>query len=332
VTANTTTPTITFRRGGSNAEQAEKEANVSSSGRRGPDYFGIKEDGGSTVIRLLTDHNEWVWVQQHSFVPTKPGPKDAEKWPQSMTSVCRYDEALSGYYSDCYVCDAKIKNGFGKLASARPRVWALAVEREIVRGDGSEALGGPAKNGMVVGIRDKVDEVDELGADGKPTGVKLTYPRILVVNMAMKGFFSHFKALFGLIGTVVDRDFSITRDGTGKDTEYKIMPIDPILDGNGVNIVKPGTPTWDKYLQAVAEREVNLDAIVGDRASDEYYARFFDPTKSVDKEGNVTSSTAVAAGGMVNLPAADGATADISGDLRSRIQNLGVPQQASPAA
>jgi hypothetical protein len=324
-----TNPVISFRRGGTAAEQAEKEANVSSGGRRGPDYFGLKEDGDSTVLRLLTDHDDWLFVEQHSFVPTKPGPKDAEKWPKAMTSVCRYDPAFGGHYKDCYIDDGKLKNSFGKLASARPRVWALAIEREIVRGDGSEALGGPAKNGVIVGIRDKVDEVDELDADGKPTGTKLQYPRILVINQAMKGFFGHFKALHGLYGTVVDRDFSVTRSGTGTETEYKIVPIDPITDGNGVNLVKPGTPIWEKYLQAVAEREVSLEGIVADKASDEYYARFFDPTKTVDKDGNVTAAGAAPAGGMVNVPAAGG-PADLSSDMRSKIQMLGAPKGENP--
>jgi hypothetical protein len=329
VTANTS-PTINFRRGGTAAEQAEKEASVSSSGRRGPDYFGLKDDGDSAVVRLLTDHDDWIWVNQHSFVPTKPGPKDAEKWPKNMTSVCRYDKAFGGHYQDCYIDDGKLKNSFGKPATARPRVWALAIEREIVRGDGSEALGGPAKQGVVVGIRDKIDEVDELGSDGKPTGNKLKYPRILVINQPMKGFFAHFKALHGLYGTVVDRDFSVTRSGTGTDTEYKIVPIDPITDpATGQNLIKPGTPIWEKYLQAVAEREVSLEGIVADKASDEYYARFFDPTKTVEKDGTIVAATA-ATGGMVNLSAADSGPADISGDLRSRIANLGVPQ--TPAA
>ncbi|PPS89516.1 hypothetical protein [Streptomyces sp. MH60] len=323
MTANTS-PAINFRRGGSAAAQAEKEDNVSSSGRRGPDFFGIKEDGESLVVRLLTDHDEWIWVKQHSFVPTKPGPKDAEKWPEAMTSVCRYDEAFGGHYKDCYICDAKIKSKWGKLASSRVRVWALVVERELVRGDGSEALGGPAKQGVVIGVRDKIDEIDELDADGKPTGVKLNYPRILVINQPMKGFFSHLKAIHGLNGTVVDRDFQITRDGKGTDTEYKFAAIDPIRDpATQQNLIAPGTPAWDKYLQAVAEREISLDSIVADKASDAYYARFFDPSKTVDKEGNVV---AVAGGavGMINVQSTDG-PADISDDLRAKIANLGAP-------
>ncbi|MGW9067869.1 hypothetical protein ACWGQT_00255 [Streptomyces yangpuensis] len=311
-----TANTMTFRRGGSAAEEADKEANASSGGRRTIDYFSLKSDGEETAIRLLTDHDDWIWVEQHSFVPTKAAPQGAENWPKSMTAVCRKDEAFAGHYTDCYICDNKIKNNFGKLASSRIRVWALAVEREVVRGDGSEALGGPSMKGIVIGVRDKVDEVDELDADDKPTGVKLRYPRIIIVNQPMKGFFANLKALHGLYGTVCDRDFSVTRDGTGTDTNYKIVPIDPVPD------VKPGTPTWDKYLQAAQERGVNLDATVADKASDAYYARFFDPAKQVDKEGNVTAASASGTG-PVNLPAATGTAQALPQDLRDRIRNLG---------
>ncbi|MEV7675161.1 hypothetical protein [Streptomyces sp. NPDC088752] len=327
MTANTS-PAMSFRRGGTAAEEAEKESNANSGHRgRGADYFSLKNDGDSTVVRLLTDHDDWIYVEQHSFVPTKPGPKDAEKWPKAMTSVCRRDEAFAGHYGDCYICDNKIKNSFGKVASSRIRVWALAVERELVRGDGSEELGGPSKKGVLVGVRDKIDEIDELDAQGKATGNKLSFPRILVINQPMKGFFANLKALHSLYGSVCGRDFSITRDGEGTDTNYKIVSIDPIPD------LVPGTPLWDLYLQAVAEREISLEAIVADKASDEYYARFFDPTKTVDKDGTITDATgtqatgAVAVGGAMNLPSSVPAAANaaLPDGMLSQIRALGTP-------
>ncbi|MET7363308.1 hypothetical protein ABZS76_33390 [Streptomyces sp. NPDC005562] len=318
MTANTS-PALSFRRGGNAAEEAEKVASASGGRRdRSPDYFSLKNDKDSTVVRLLTDHDDWIYVEQHSFVPTKAAPQGAENWPKSMTAVCRKDPVFSGHYTDCYICDSKIKNNFGKLASSRIRIWGLAIERELVRGDGTEGLGGPSMQDIVVGVRDKIDEIDEFDAEGKATGNKLRYPRIIVINQPMKGFFSNLKALFGLYRTVCDRDFEITRDGTGTDTNYKIVPIDPIPD------LKPGTSAWEKYQQAIDEREINLDAIVADKASDQYYARFFNPAKDVDKDGNVvhagTASTSVQ-----NLPAADGQTSGISAGLRDRIRNLGAP-------
>lgn len=316
MTANTSQPAFNFRTGGNVAEEAEKAAREAMKTRdKTPDYFSLKEDKDTAVVRLLTDHDDWITVEQHNFVPTKPGPKDADNWPKAMTAVCRRDVAFAGHYDDCYICDSKLKDNFGKVAYPKIRVWALAVERELVRGDGSEALGGPSKQGIVVGIRDKVDEIEEKDADGKATGTTLRYPRLLIINQPMKSFFSNLKALHGLHGTVCDRDFVITRDGTGTETAYRFSAMDPVDD------VKPGTPTWEKYLQSVAEREINLGAIVADKAADSYYARFFDPTKSVDKDGNVTSAEAGSTSAFAVAPAE--APSGPSADLRARIRNLG---------
>ncbi|MFE6000340.1 hypothetical protein ACFQ6C_26325 [Streptomyces sp. NPDC056454] len=334
MTANATPPVINFRRGGTAAEEAEKEANPSY-GRREAKFFGLKNDGDQTVVRLITDHDDWIYVLQHSFMPTKPAPQKKEEgdyWPPSMMAVCRKDEVFAGHYTDDYLCDNKIKNTFGKVGNPQVRLWALAIEREVVRGDGTDALGGPAHKDLIVGVRDKIDEIDELDSEGKSTGVKLRYPRVLVINMPMKGFFSNLKALYGLHKTVCDRDYEITRDGSGKDTNYRMVQIDPVAD------VAPGTPHWGQYQTAIAERGINLDAMVAERATDAYYAKWFDPTKEVDKDGNVVpagTGSAVGAVSLINLdaqgtPAAATPAADISPDLRSRIANLGVP--AAPPA
>lgn len=318
MTANTT-PSITFRTGGDAAEAAEKAAREANKTRSGLDYFSLEADGDQTVLRFITDHNDWIFTAQHSFVPTKAAPKDAgEKWPKAMGAVCRHDEAFAGHYTDCYICDNKLKNSFGKVATPQIRVWALAIERELVRGDGSEALGGPTKNGIVIGVRDKVEEVKELNKDGKATGNTLTYPRLLIVNQPVKSFFGGLRALHGLYGTVCDRDFVVKRDGTGTETAYRISALDPMADR------KPGTPAWDIYLQSIAERDVNLGKIVADKASDVYYARFFDPSFEVDKDGNVTATGAT--GALADLGAATQASGSYSSaDLKARIQSLGVP-------
>ncbi|MFH8483129.1 hypothetical protein [Streptomyces sp. NPDC018055] len=330
MTANTT-PVINFRRGGTAAEEAEKEAS-SGYGRREAKFLSLRGDGEKAVVRLLTDHDDWIYVLQHSFIPTKPAPQGAEHWPKAMMSVCRKDEVFAGHYTDCYLCDNKVKNSFGNSGSPYVRLWALAIEREVVYGDGTEALGGPAHKDLIVGIRDKIDEIDELDAEGKPTGVKFRYPRVLIINQPMKGFFSNLKALYGLHNTICDRDYEITRDGTGKETNYRMAAIDPVAD------VAPGTPHWEQYQTALAEREINLDVIVAERATDAYYAKWFDPAKDVDKDGNVVpagQARPVGATSMIDLsgtnaPAGAGTVADISPDLRSRIASLGVP--AAPPA
>lgn len=307
-----------FRTGGAAAEEADQAVRDAGKGT-GPKYFKIENDGDKITARFVTDEPDWIWVAQHSFVPTKPAPKDGgDNWPRSMMSVCRHDEAFAGHYTDCYTCDNKLKNTFGKTATPQVRVWALAVEREIVTGDGTEALGGESMKGMVVGVRDKIEEIDELGEDGKPTGTTLRYPKILIINQPVKSFFGPLRSLYGLYKTVCDRDMVITRDGTGTDTSYRFSPIDPIDE------VKPGTPAWEKYQQVLTERDISLGTIVADHASDAYYARFFDPAFDVDKDGTVVPAGSVpVAAGSDPAPAATG----LDPDLKARIRNLGAPSK-----
>ncbi len=297
----------TFRTGGAAAKDAEDEARKEAASRRsgGLEFFSL-DDGHQVAVRLLTDSPEWIWVDQHSFVPTKPKPKGAEKWPTSMTAVCRRDEAFSGLHPDCYICDNKeqFKNSYDKLPYPQIRIWALAVEREIVKDD----------NGRLLGTRDKIVEIEKDGTTHR-------HPKIIVINQPLKSFFGHLQAVYGLYGSVCDRDYVITREGVSTDTTYRVNPLDPIAD------LKPNTPKWARYEQSIAERGINLGAIVAEKASDQYYGRFFDPRVTVDKDGNITP--------VGDAPAANKDLSDtprLSDDLRSKIRNMGVPSDAAPVA
>ncbi|GAA1978896.1 hypothetical protein [Kitasatospora viridis] len=319
MTANT--PSFSFRTGGHAASAAEDEARKAAQSRRsnGPEYFGI-EDGESIILRMLTDDPELIWVDQHSFVPTKAAPEGVDNWPRSMTAVCRKDEALASHFDGCYICDNKLRNNFGHLATPQIRAWAFAVERELVKGDGSEALGGPSKLGVIVGIRDKTVQVEETGEDGQPTGAVHRFPKIIVINQPMKTFFAHFRQMYGLHKTVCDRDYKVSREGTGKDTAYQVSSLDPVPD------LKPGTPAWDRYLQTLDTRSFNLAAIIGEKASDAYYARFFDPRFELDKDGNVVA-TGQGGNALTDLGASP-AKPRMSGDLRAKIRGMGSPSSA----
>lgn len=322
------TPTsVAFRRGGAAAEVAEGENREAAKSRRssGPDYLSLTKDGEQVLVRLLTDDPDVIWVDQHSFIPTKAAPDDAENWPKKLTAVCRKDKAFTGHFKDCYICKNKIKNDFGKVSYPQIRVWALAVERELVKGDGTEALGGPEKKGVVVGVRDKTIEVDQVDEDGKETGEKLRYPKVIIINQPVNNFYSHFRQMLGLHKNLTDRDYLITRKGTGTGTEYVVTSMDPIES------LKPGTPAWQRYLETLAERKIDLGEIVMAKADDAYYAKFFDPEFEVDKDGKVVpAGTAAKAEGVVNLdsdaaPAQTGSS--LAPSLRDQIRGMGAPVQ-----
>lgn len=264
-----------FRKGAEASQEASKGGNYSRT-----QYWGL-EDGKACILRFLTDHDEWIVVDQHQMIPTKPKPDDYEgqNWPEKMGCVCRKDPAFAGIYTECYVCDFVVDGKKIKKPSAR--TYALACLREEV-----------IEGGVVVGVRDQTREVTipaREAKDGNPAQPekKVVEKAIVVVNQGYKNFFSALKGFAGHYGTVLDRDYYIKREGSQTDTDYTIIPMDPIMlqDGRKLDLRQPD-------LMARYEHEIDLGEIVGDKASDEYFARFFDPRVSVNKEGVVSRTGA----------------------------------------
>lgn len=280
-----------FKRGQEGAEAAEKM----HSGARFPrtEYLHI-EDEGQVILRYVTDFPEWIYITQHAGAPTKNPPKDWDKdrkWPESMPAVCRHDKAFEGIYSDCYICDAKLQNQWGRECKPSMRVWALACLREEVIGTQEMADRGdiePNQIGKRLGYRDAIREVAEKDDKGEPTGKVLEERAIVVVNMAPSNYFDALKSIHGIYGTVCDRDYVVRKSGVKKDTVYTHVPLDPI---EGLN---PDSDKWQRYLDSVKEQNIDLGEIISERASDDYFAKFFDPDKSVASKGGEQGGSASA--------------------------------------
>lgn len=274
-----------FRRGG---EAAREEAAKSQGGFARTNYLSI-EDGQQEVVRYITDSPDWIFVDQHAGVPTKNKPKDHEgNWPESMPAVCRYDAAFKGVHSDCYIDDAQIKNQWGRLCKPTVRVWALACLRQEVLWTEEDAANGDCEKDQVGrrrGFTDAMREIDERNEKGEATGNTIQERAIVVVNFAPSNYFNGLQSMYGIYGTVCDRDYVVKRTGKGKDADYDHIPLDPTPN------LKPGTDRWDKYAQAVKEQNLDLEAIVSEKASDEYYARFFDPNKEAPARGGDKKSS-----------------------------------------
>jgi hypothetical protein len=292
-------------------------------------YFSV-EDGKVVWLRLLTSHEDWLMVAQHNGVKTKPAPpvkkkkdgekeKDAPKWPSRMSAICKKDPQLTDdpKSTPCYICDNRLPGFQDKYAKPSARVWALAVERVEVKGDGSKELGGEAMNGKRVGFGDATEEYVILDEDGEPTGETDVRPKFVLINMSWSNFFAHLHAASEIYGTVQDRDFAVRREGVGLDTDYHIMNMD------ATPTLKPGTESWQRYTDEIARRGDNADlvAIVTRMASDEHYARFFDPRFEINDKGEVvpasTKSSGASAAGFDATEADEGG--EVSSDVRDRL-------------
>lgn len=255
------------------------------------DYLKV-EDGKSVIIRMLTEGDALIRVAQHNYVKTKPAPKDAKKWPKGITAVCREDVQLAEMYPDgCYVCTNKLPNAqrTNEYAKPIPRVWALAVLRQPVLGDGSPERGGPERSGKVVGYSDVIEEYDIRDDSGKVTG-KGKRPKIVIINQAWQNFFAGLAHFYSVYGTLCDRDYLISKSGSGMEVQY---PSAPLVETPNL---KPGTESWKRYEKVLADREIDLDGIVIGMSTDEWVARWLDPTKAVDKDGKIVPAGQVETG------------------------------------
>lgn len=251
-----------FRKGAEEARDASKGGAQFARNH----FFQLDSDTSkpenTALARFITDQPYWIVVDQHQAISTRPAPKDYPKdakWPDKMSGVCRNDRAFDGMFDDCFICEHMVgKNGVKKPSA---RVWALACLREEVR-DG----------GKIIGYRDLTREVAITDDKGEPTGETIKEKAIVIVNMGFKNFFSILEGFAGRYDTVLDRDYFIKRIGDGMETTYQIAPETPILMDDKGTVFDLRDPEIAKRYEYTS----TLEEIVFERASDDFYARFFD--------------------------------------------------------
>lgn len=306
-----------FRKGAEAAKEASKAGNFAKT-----EFFSL-DDNEKAVVRFLTDADEWIVVDQHQMILTKPKPDGFEgNWPEKMGAVCRKDPAFE--YGECYICENIVDGKKVKRPAARS--WALACLREEVQ-----------EEGRVVGYKDATRTVTRKKQGGKDDETEeITEKSIVVVNLGYKNFFGILQGFAGFYGTVTDRDYVIQRSGSSTDTTYSIIPLDPI----DVPVKKDGQPIGEsarlgKFHPNWSERyatDLDLERIVSERASAEFYARFFDPRFVVVGEGD--ERKVVATGSSAAPPPSNDVDPDRMAAIANRVKSYGpaADAQVAPAA
>lgn len=268
-------------------DRAKEKADESGGGLRSrfPEYIsslldaspeGVAKGHDTIIVRWLLEPHEWLTFANHSRVPTKPKPasEDADrKWPAKMGAICRADEALASRTGGkCYICD-NIEDPYkpGKKFPNPPRTWTIGVLRQEIVEDGS-----------VVGYTDAMKEVAALDENGEPIENETELiPRYIVVNNAYGNFFSPLRGYFRQYKTLLDRDYVVQREGTGTDTKYHFVPLDP------TTVVIPDENGNDQEVKLDLRDGDLMETLYGDRpdfrklvlrnASMEHYNRWFIP-------------------------------------------------------
>lgn len=279
---------MNFKRGGDESVDA---ANAQRGGGfRRSHYFSLN-DGEQAFLRYITDWADLYYVKMHQMFPTKNKPADyTGNWPENMSCVCRYDEIFNGFYKDCYPDDhPEITNKWGKAYKATVRDWVIAILREEVIGTDEMLAAGQIeadKVGKRLGFRDATREVEIPKRDKGGKVIEgevetVVEPAFVIVNMAPSNYFDGLGAMAAAYdGTICDRDYLVRAKGENKDKTYTHAPM------NETPNLKPGTQKWqEKYLDPIAKineegGSLDIERIIADRASDEYFGRFIDPDKA----------------------------------------------------
>lgn len=228
-----------------------------------------KDDGELKVVRFLS--NNFVTFPMHRFVTTKDG--------RHKDFACSGDTNpdLSSIENPrpCYICEnvtrevLDTKTGEKKSIPSKPteQIFGVVVEREY-DDDGN--------------VSDVMWEMDLLKDPNKPDGEtqKVEVPKISLMVMSMatsdliNGFYVKFKK------TSVDRDYDITRRGTGTKTSYQPIPNDPDPE------YKTQEQLWDLYgLTSEDGQDPVQTAIIKwieRRATPEYYGRYLNTSSPAD--------------------------------------------------
>lgn len=262
-----------FAKGAAQAEAASKAAG----GR--PDFLQIKPTE-RVILRPITDLDEIIPIDIHMGVPTKPAPPKAnkDKWPSQMSAVCRNNDAFrvrdadgnptdawetddKGHpYGDCYI-HAHMQEVMGKYKKPVSRtvsqVWGLFALRREVRD----------ANNRLKGFEDITEDFKD--EDGGLHEI----PKIVIASQSWSNFWAPFQSAAHMTDTICGQDFGVER----QDNDYIVS------GGRETPDLRPGTPAWKKYTDAIERKGISIEKILLEQSSVRYYGRFFDPGYVADE-------------------------------------------------
>jgi hypothetical protein len=331
----TETPNFVFGVGAEEAEEAAKEMGGGVGFRR--TYIPKIGKGNHIFLRYISDHHQWIYATCHPSVPTKPAPSDwpkDKKWPKNVSATCRRDKAFGGYYKDCYPEDSGLRDEWGKALSPKVRIWAVAVLREEVictpehiTAGVTNAYGQPltqADVGKRIGFTDAirtvlVPDLDANGKEqyddkGKMKTKEIQEIALVLVNKAMNNWFVHAKSLVPIYGgTICANDFAILETNEGADVEWGHQSVN---DTHGTH--QPGTPSWQRYEQARIDQgltDADIMKMIADKASDDFFAKYVDPTKPQPSYAQMSGRAAGQTGqqGQTGVQVPDGMGQPVNG-------------------
>jgi len=281
-------------------DQAKAEWAASRGIRLGQQKF---PDGEEVFLRPFTDHDAWISMGTHNYIPTKARPDawpSTSNWPPSMWGVCQNhrtflnrdadDNPIPGDYEEgygnCWIC-ANLKgqkSGRFDKDLGRPEqvIYGIWVVRQPIM-EGSN----------LVGLKDDTIEIK------LPDGTTAMIPHLVLVVQKWSNFYGAVKTASYRDQTVTNKDFVIERNKT----DYKISNL------GADDKHHPGTDSWKAYEEALALTKFDLGAYLLEHATPDHYKRWFIPGEEPEGGYNSGRSDDSEESGSSSQAAANGSSA-----------------------
>lgn len=231
-------------------------------------------EGEEKYILILTPASEFYTVELHEFVPVGEVEKaDGSTYTKKESFISR--RALGESYD-------KITDDLDW--DPRRKTLAVAVELEP---DFEEVKGRKRVSGFTV----KTETFTRKGEDGDEEDVEA--PLIGMLTQAQKNFFGWIISYDRTKGPIEETVLSITREGTGSDTDYVMVPFageDIDLSGlfdnlDGISYLRDEVEDVEKQVDAAEDNYEAASAVglallekrFGELADKDRYDEFMDP-------------------------------------------------------
>jgi hypothetical protein len=205
--------------------KAQKEVEKRKASGGGSDNFYLKYDKDSALIRFLNDGNDMVAGQFHRIK------KMSSRGKQYWDSVYCIGE------DECDYCNGNDPDQMAKSFGFAIWVWVYEKYHEEQLDEDWEA-------------RKMAGELRYVEPINKPMLLRHGYNMSIIVT-----------GLYTKYGSLVDRDYEITRLGTGLDTKYSILPEDKSKRKSEVKKAmdsigeEGGLPTLEEAVMATVKKD-----------------------------------------------------------------------------
>lgn len=230
------------------------------------------EGGDSKVVRLIDEAPIVVGI--HQWVKCKDGRS------RHFTCASELDEKRT-----CYICsNMTTETADGRIIPLSPKTVGVGMValREEVRENGETRIVD-----KLVDVKIPIDKeglTEELEALGVTVAgdTAIGVPDVGIVRQSVGNFWASFNAYYGRYGSANDRDYRVTREGTGVDTTYIVMPCD-----QDNNLIDPEAVA-DRYRAAQLLRTPIIEYLER-MGSEDYYERHIIPGEGDTPEAQAFS-------------------------------------------